>query len=151
MKAGLGEPDRGRVALFVAGTCTPDLLGQVPGLAMIRLRFLLPWIPEPLVYLCSPLHLPLGIALTSYALAHLLPEAERPSGFRQLLGGGLLHLAVDLLQSHFGVGYMLLFPFSRWDWEAGLIGSEATVKIAPFLLPITALVARWRWGARPGR
>lgn len=142
-KLGVGPRDRASIALFVAGTCAPDLLGQVPGLALIRARFYLPWIPEPLVYLWSPLHLPVGMVLMSYALAHLFEPAWRARAFRGLLGGGLLHLGVDLLQSHFGVGYMLFFPLSRWDWELGLIGSEDTVRIAPVLVVVTALLLGW--------
>jgi hypothetical protein len=58
----------------------------------------------------------------------------------------MLHLAVDVLQRHLGVGYLLFYPFSTWDWEAGIIGSEDTVRALPIVLPVTLLVAWWRWG-----
>lgn len=137
----------GRLAVFIAGTCLPDFLGRVPPMALTEARWTFPSIPEWAVYLWGPLHMPTGILVTSYLFSFLFPEQGRPSVFRYLLGGGMLHIAVDILQSHFGVGYLLLFPFSLWDYEAGLIGSETTVLIVPFLLPITLLVARWRWSA----
>ena len=62
-------------------------------------------------------------------------------GAANLLGGMLLHMAIDLLQSHLGVGYPLLFPFSTHAVELGLIGSEATV---PLALPL-AVLAVWVW------
>lgn len=137
-----------RVAVFVAGTCLPDLLGRVPSMVLTEARWTIPAIPEWAVYIWAPLHMPVGIVVGSFLFSFLLPERGRAEGFRNLLGGGLLHLAVDLLQHHFGVGYLLLFPFSLWDFELGVIGSEATVRIVPFLLPITAAWAWWRWGRR---
>lgn len=135
-----------RVAVFVAGTCLPDLLARVPAMVLTEARWTMPAIPEWLVYLWVPLHMPMGILLASVFFAFLLPERGRAEGFRALLGGGALHLAVDVLQSHFGVGYLLLFPFSQWDFELGWIGSEDTVRIVPVLAPVTAVVAWWRWG-----
>jgi len=139
----------GTLAVFVAGTCLPDFLGRVPPMALTEARWSLPWIPEWTVYLWGPLHMPSGILVTSYLLSFFFPEPGRARVFRNLLGGGLLHMAVDVLQHHFGVGYLLLFPFSLWDYEAGVIGSETTVLIVPFLLPLTLLVARWRWRRAP--
>jgi hypothetical protein len=140
--------NRPHVATFVAGTCLPDLFGRVPTMALTALRWKLPFIPDWLVYLWNPLHMPFGIVLTCYVVSFLFPEATRRVAFLNLLGGGLLHMAVDLLQFHFGVGYLLLFPFSFWDFELGWIGSETTVLIVPFLLPFTVAVAWWRWGRR---
>lgn len=142
-KAGTGKPG---VATFVAGTCAPDLLARVPSMGLTTLRWKIPAIPEWLIYVWGPLHMPLGILIASYALAFLFPEAGRRQAFVQLLGGGMLHVAVDLLQRHFGVGYLLLFPFSLWDFELAWIGSEDTVRIVPVLAPITAAVAWRRWG-----
>lgn len=146
-KAGTGGD---RVAVFVAGTCFPDLLSRVPAMSLTWLRWSVPAIPEWLIYLWGPIHMPAGIVTTAWLLSFLFPAAGRPAVFRNLLGGGLLHLAVDLLQRHFGVGYLLLFPFSQWDFEIGVIGSEDTVLIVPFLVPITAGLGWWRWGRRRG-
>lgn len=130
--------------IFVAGTCTPDVLGRVPPMGLTVLRWSVPAIPEWAIYMFGPLHMPVGILLSAYALSFLFAPPLRGAAFRNLLGGGILHIAVDLVQRHLGVGYMLLFPFSTWDFEFGWIGSEDTVYAAPFLVPITILVWRWR-------
>ena len=146
-------PATPQIATFVLGTCLPDLLGRVPSMGLTWLRWSAPWIPEWLVYVWGPLHMPIGIAIAAYTCAFVFPEANRRASAWNLLGGGMLHMGVDLLQHHFGVGYLLLFPFSWWDYEVGCIGSEDTVKIVPVLVPITLLVAwlrrRTRVGDRP--
>ena len=136
------------VATFVAGTCLPDI-ARVPAMVLTKARWTLPEIPEWRCYVWAPLHLPLGIAGGSYLVALLFPEVQRRRAFVELLLGGMLHLAVDLTQSHFGMGYLLFFPFSEWDFELGWIGSEATVLIVPWLVPLTAGLAWWRWRSRP--
>jgi hypothetical protein len=141
-KAATGRP---HVATFVLGTCVPDFLGRVPSMALTVMRWKLPWIPEWLVYLWVPFHVPVGVVVAAYALSFAFPEEGRRATFANLVGGGLLHIAVDLLQRHFGVGYLLLFPFSFWDFELGWIGSEDTVRIVPLLLPLTAAAAWARW------
>lgn len=132
------------VPTFVAGTCLPDV-SRVPAIVLTRLRYDFPQIPEWACYIWGPLHVPAGILLQSYLVALLFAESDRPVAFRNLLAGGMLHLAVDLLQFHFGMGYMLLFPLTTWDFEFGWIGSEATVPLVPVLLPLTILLARKRW------
>jgi len=77
-----------------------------------------------------------------FLLAQLF--GDRRGAFANLLAGCLLHLGLDLLQFHTGSGYPLLFPFSDWHWELGLIGTEATV---PWSLPL-ALVGGMAWWAR---
>lgn len=133
----------GGVATFLLGTCLPDLLGRVPSMALTTLRWQFPAIPEWAVYLWSPFHVPLGILLGSVLVAQVF-TARREAAW-QLAWGGLLHVAVDLLQTHLGIGYLLLFPFSMWDFELGWIGSEATVLIVPVLLPLTVLACWARW------
>jgi hypothetical protein len=119
------------------------------GLSVLRWEWT--WIPEPLIYLWTPLHLPVGVLIGSGLLAFFFPEAERKESFTALTGGGMLHLAVDLLQRHLGVGYLLLFPFSLWDFELGWIGSEDTVYLAPLLVLLTLLAIRARKGSLPSR
>ncbi len=136
------------VATFVAGTCLPDL-SRVPATLLTRLRWDLPQIPEWLCYVWAPLHLPAGIAGMSFLAACLFPEDRRKTAFVNILAGGMLHLLVDLFQTHLGLGYLLLFPLSDWDVEFGLIGSETTVLWVPFLVPLTVAAAWWRWGRRP--
>lgn len=144
---------RDRVAVFVAGVCVPDLVSRVPSMGLTWLRWSVPAIPEWLVYLWGPLHMPSGMIACAFLLSFLFPAEGRRAVFANLLGGAFLHLAVDLLQHHFGIGYLLLFPFSQWDFEIGVIGSEDTVRIVPFLVPATALACWARWGrpaTRPG-
>ncbi len=136
------------VATFVLGTCLPDLLGRVPAMALTTLRWQVPAIPEWTVYLWSPFHVPVGILVMSVLAAQAFPTRERRRTAIQLAGGGLLHLAVDVLQTHLGIGYLLLFPFSMWDFELGWIGSEATVLVVPFLLPLTMFACWARWWRR---
>lgn len=138
------------VATFLAGTCLPDLIGRVPAMALTRLRYTLPDVPEALIYPWNVVHMPFGLLCTAYLLTFLFPEADRAPVFRNLVGGGVLHLAVDLLQFHFGVGYLLLFPLSTWDYEIGCIGSEDTVRIVPFLAPLTAILCWLRWRSSEG-
>lgn len=136
----------GDLPAFTAGVLLPDLLGRVPAIGFTRLhdRLGLP-IPQGLMTGWLPLHLPLGMLLSSGALAFLFPEQGRGRVFRALLGGQILHLAVDLLQHHFSGGYALFYPLSLWSCELGLLGSEDTVFLAPALVLLTAWV--WR---RPG-
>ena len=125
------------LATFVLGTCLPDFLGRVPAMGLTVVRWSAPWVPEWTIYLWGPFHMPVGIVLTSFVASFAFPSASRRAAFLNLLGGGMLHIGVDVLQRHFGVGYLLLFPFSEWDWEAGLIGSEDTVFLAPVLALVT--------------
>ena len=141
VKAIPGRPD---AATFVLGTCLPDLLSRVPSMGLTALRAHVPAIPEWLIYVWGPLHMPIGILLAAYVCAFAFPEARRRVVFLNLLGGGVLHLLVDMLQHHFGVGYLIFFPFSNWDFELGWIGSEDTVRIVPILAPITVAVGVWR-------
>ncbi len=134
------------VATFVLGTCLPDFIGRVPAMGLLILRWTFPAIPEWSVYIWGPFHMPIGIVLFSWVAAQAYRIPERSLAFRQLALGGLLHLFVDLLQTHLGVGYLLLFPFSMWDFEFRLIGSEDTVRIVPVLLPLTVLACWRRWG-----
>lgn len=141
------------VAAFTAGALLPDLLARVPPIGLTRLHDRLGVdVPEPLIYGWLPLHLPLGMALSSVLAACLFPAEQRRGVFGALLGGQLLHLAVDLLQHHFTGGYALLYPLSMWSFELGLLGSEDTVFLAPILVVLTALVwrkRRARHGASP--
>jgi hypothetical protein len=148
----LKAPTRRRhVAAFVAGNLLPDLLSRVPfGIAMWIHRHVHP-LPLELVYGWEPLHLPVGMAVAAWALAGLFPREQRRGVGLNLLLGMLVHLAVDVTQRHLGGGYLLLWPLSLWSWELGLLDTEATVLVAPFLVPLTFLAWRFRRGSRPPR
>jgi hypothetical protein len=132
----------------LAGSVLPDLFARVPPLFLQR--FVAPWVelPPALPLLFMPLHLPVGMVLSSLALAQLVHPAQRRRAGLSLLVGMALHLGVDMLQDHLGVGYALFFPLSLSDHELPLFGSEDSVLALPVLLPLTALV--WWKSSRGG-
>lgn len=136
-KRASGKP---HIASFVAGNLLPDLLSRLPAMSLNALRDRGLPLPDAAMYLTGPLHMPVGMLLSSYALAFLFPEAERRAVFANLLGGMGLHLAVDLTQFHYGVGCALFYPFTARTYELGWIGSEDTVFFALPLALLTALL-----------
>jgi len=132
------------VPVFVAGTMAPDVFSRGPAHALGWVHTEIVPLPPVLTYGWDPLHQPLGMVLLAYGLCLLTPAVTRSGVFLNLLGGMLLHLAVDMLQHHYGVGYLLGYPFTTWAFELGWIGSEDSVLAAPFL----ALLAAWAWRAR---
>jgi len=131
---------RPHIASFVAGTLLPDLLCRLPGIGFTALSHRDVDVPWVLLVGWEPLHLPIGMALASYALALLFSADVRRGVFANLLGGMFLHLGMDMLQSHQGIGYLLAFPLPSRSVELGWIGSEATVWIALPLALVTGLV-----------
>ncbi len=129
------------VPVFVAGTMLPDLLSRGPAILLTAVHTHVHPLPPALLYCWGPLHLPMGILLWCLLLAMLFPESQRRAALANLLGGGALHVVLDLAQRHVGLGYPLLVPFSGRDFELGLIGSEATVPWAPVVALCT--VALW--------
>ena len=134
---------RRHTAVLIAGTLLPDLLSRLPSMVCSAARVVVE-VPSLLIYGWDPLHTPAGMLLSSYAISLLFVAEHRRGVFLNLLGGMLLHMAVDLLQSHLGVGYPVLFPFSLHAFELGLIGSEATVPLAIPLAILAGVV--WRRG-----
>jgi len=129
-------------ASFVAGNLLPDLLARLPAELFTVAASRGVAVPPILLHGWGPFHIPAGMALTSLMLSLLFPPAQQRAVFWNLLAGMLLHLATDLLQSHAGAGYLLLFPLSKQPFELGWIGSEATVFVAPLLVVLT--VVAWR-------
>jgi hypothetical protein len=86
----------------------------------------------------------------AFTLAQLFPAAVRRAIFWNLFGGMLLHLALDVLQSHLSSGYLLLWPLSTTGFELRWMGSEDSVFLVPFLVPFTWLVWRATDPARRG-
>lgn len=132
---------------FVAGSFAPDLLARVPALVFTAVDAQLWPVPEVLIYGWDPLHLPAGMIPAAWLISRLFPTADRLPVFANLLGGMFLHLGLDLLQGHWGVGLALFFPFSTRTFELGWVGSESSVLVAPVLLGTCAIVARR--GRRP--
>jgi hypothetical protein len=134
---------RTHVATFVAGTLIPDLVSRVPSSALSWIGRTVSPIDPTFIYWWDVLHLPVGMLALAFTLAQLFPATARRAVFWNLLGGMLLHLAVDLLQSHLSSGYLLLWPFSTAGFELRWMGSEDSVFLVPFLVPVTFAV--WRW------
>lgn len=119
------------------GTVLPDLTGRVPqmGLVLLKLDTVL---PETVLWMLDVAHTPVAQLCLVVALAQGFRERWRVGGL--LAVGVALHFALDVLQDHHGNGYYLWFPFSTARWEAGLIGSEATVAWAPWIALFTLIV-----------
>jgi hypothetical protein len=137
----------GNVPVFLLGSLLPDVVSYIPGALVAGFSQYVYRLPAWQVYFWYPFHLPIGILFTSLLLSFFFPEAGRTGVFLDLILAGGLHLFLDLLQSHLGPGYLVLFPFFDRDFEIGLIGSETTV---PFALPLVALTSL-AWRIRRGR
>jgi len=133
-------------AALVAGTVLPDLGARVPAMGLSALAKKGVSVPAELPYAFEVLHMPLGVVLMSFLLAGLFHQEQRKAVFWNLLAGGGLHLLVDLTQSHMGVGYMLGFPLTTWDFELGWMGTESSVLWSPWLA--FGAIALWRWRRR---
>ena len=133
------------------GACLPDLLGRVPGYAAPYLQKVGLDLGEVLVDGSGFLHLPLGLLPATVLVAWLANRGERFSVWWPLVVGSGLHLFLDSLQIHWGVGTMWLFPISTWEWEAGVMGSESTVWYAPWFFGSSGLLWRLRHGNWPWR
>lgn len=141
----VGLAVRPRLAGALAfGAVLPDLSGRVPQMALAILK--LP-IPDRVLWAFDVAHQPVAQVLLAGAIALAFRAEDRREVGLALLGGVALHFGLDVLQDHHGHGYQLFFPFSTARWEAALIGSEATVAWAPWLLALTVALALWRWRA----
>lgn len=135
-------------AAFLVGCALPDLAARVPSMALSALRHRGLPVPEPVIYAFYVLHMPLALVALTWLVAAPFRAADRRLVWLNLLGGAALHLGLDVLQRHYGAGYMLLYPFSRWDWEAGWLGSESTALVAG---PLFLLGAGAWWARRAPR
>ena len=138
---------RAGTGVFVVGVTLPDLAARVPGMALQELGERGLAIPEPLYHASTVFHQPVGMVLLVLLIASFFVGPQQRLVFWNLLGGCLLHLAIDLLQGHVGGGHMLFFPLSTQDYELGWMGTEASVMVAPVLL--AAGYGIWRWRHQP--
>lgn len=123
-----GRPLRdGRVrAIVYLGVCLPDLLYK-----------LLLYSGGAPTWLCEPTHSPLGLVPFCYVGALLFEESWRKRAFWALLGGGWLHLLLDLGKDYMGRGVIpWAFPFSMDTVELGWYRPEESP-----LLMLPALAA----------
>lgn len=132
----LGAP---RATWLALGAVLPDLASRVPGLLLDLVRSAGVDLPAYLHAPLSVLHMPIGVLCGGVLLGPLVHPTQRAQAVRWLIAGGMLHLAVDALQDHHGLGYFLFFPLNTGRYELGWIGSEATVAWAPWLALLTAV------------
>ncbi len=136
---------------LVTGVILPDLLSRAP---FVALRLIQDWgflasvslEDERLLLGLNLPHTPAGILLVSVLLSMVLPQwlttpLPRPRLACWIALGGLVHLAVDLLQLHLVDGYFLFYPFSVRPFELGLVRSDGSVLALPVLLAVCALFA----------
>jgi hypothetical protein len=122
----------------------PDILSRVPGMVLSAARTVFPEIPLWIIDMWGPLHLPIGIVLSSLMLAILWEPLNRVRIFLLSLLGQVSHLVLDLAQLHISGGYALGFPLSNRPYELGLYGTEASIWIAPILLLV--VYRHWKSG-----
>jgi hypothetical protein len=135
---------------LVTGTILPDLLSRAPFVAL-RLIQSLGFMPKySLQETWIPLgfnfpHTPAGIGLVALLCAMVVPRwlispLPRLQFALWLSLGGLLHLAIDLLQEHLQPGYFLFYPLSVRAFELGLVRSDGSVLFLPVLIGLTGLL-----------
>ncbi|NCG22021.1 MAG: hypothetical protein GWP91_23650 [Rhodobacterales bacterium] len=127
------------------GVVLPDLAARMPGEVLEQLDIAGISVPDVLIMGWSILHMPIPYALMCTAIAMGFAARDRRGVWLSLLMGGAIHFAVDILQDHHGLGYLLLYPFSEGRFELGLIHSEATVSFAPWLGLLTVICWAIRW------
>lgn len=117
------------LAIFLLGAILPDLLSRSFNVFLMR------WVLLISDY-TDPIHTPCMIVLYCGVISFFFADKIRKEVFWFLLLGSFLHLAFDLFQTNFGYGYDLLFPFSYWRKERGLIWPEDTLWLVPFLAAV---------------
>jgi membrane-bound metal-dependent hydrolase YbcI (DUF457 family) len=108
-------------------------------------------VPDALIHVFGIGHAPIGSTLICVPIAYAFAPVARRGVLVWLLAGTVLHYALDVLQDHHGQGYPLLYPLSLRTFELGLIGPEATVPLAPWLLLLTAAAWAARWALQRRR
>ena len=120
---------------FLLGATLPDILAYIPLVlaAGIPSGFLPLWL-ENLPYFFLPFHSFLGFFLFCWLVALLFSKDARAGIFINLILGGLLHFAMDVLQVQHGEFAPLCFPFSWRSIQLGWIESEASLQVLPYLV-----------------
>ena len=135
---------RPHAVLMATGVVLPDMASRMPGILFELVGG--PGDTPLIVFLLGSglLHTPVGILGTSVLIALCFVESQRVEVFWNLLAGGVLHLGLDVMQTHLSGGYQLWVPLSYEGVELGWISSEFTVWIAPLLFPLSV----WAWWRR---
>ena len=149
-----GRLRRDELGVFVFGGVLPDLISRVPAMALGR--WLQPVLSDDMdidwfINGFSALHLPAGYAAAAVFLASALPRfmisaSSRLRVFTLLLGGGLIHLGMDMFQSHLRPAYRYLFPLSLRPMELGWFDPDLGFYSWPLLVPLAWFA--WRRSPR---
>jgi len=132
---------------LVLGTMLPDYVANGPIVALRVVEPFLPWrLPLWLPDALTGFHAPILYALLCWWLAALVPRARRDGVFGALFLGGLLHIAIDLLQDHVAPGaYYPAYPLWRHPWHLGVLHNEGSLLLMPLFAAATLVVAWPGW------
>ncbi len=84
----------------------------------------------------------MGVFLIAYLACLFVEQDLRRPGFALLAIGGLIHIGVDLMKDHNGIGSAFpLFPFSAAPTELGWVDPENVAIMIP--IDIAILTATW--------
>jgi hypothetical protein len=142
-----GRRDWRDLLVAVVGTMVPDLAAQIPGriLALLGVDFARALWARSAWYV---FHTPLTFVLLAGLLVLFAPAAWRPRWFVLMVGGGWLHILLDLMQRHLTEGsYFPFYPISEFSGEFGWFDTEASLSWLPLTLAVAVIVtvARLRW------
>ena len=120
--------------IVVIGTIIPDILSRVPVILFYKLE-----------WLGVPFHAPIPLLVLAYFVSLLFQEQSRPLIFASLISGMGIHLFLDMLQWHIAEeNYYWLYPFSRFQYELGLIDTNTLFLFLPFLVLILVMMELFR-------
>ena len=85
----------------------------------------------------------LAVVLAAVLPAHVLGLSRRRAAWMFWLGG-LLHVGLDLVQSHVLPGYHPFYPLTKVAWELGWMSPYLSPLFWPVLLPAAWLARSWR-------
>lgn len=127
----------GRLAKFqsltlivIGGTLLPDVIVRSASI-FFKGKF---------VWLFLPLHTPFVLVILCYVVSLLYRVGERKRIFLASTLGVIIHLVLDSLQKHYGLGYLWLFPFSWQKFEFGVFWPEESMFVIPIMIAIGGLM-----------
>ena len=135
---------------LMTGAFLPDFVSRAPTILLGKLVG--PVLPagdySEIAFAFSSLHTPFGFGLVAAAVVLalpdvLLPPLSRAGAWRLLMGGALLHIALDLLQMQYSMPPILFHPITLWGLDIGFLGTEDSMLAWPVLIP-AALFVEWR-------
>ena len=123
---------------LLLGTCLPDVAYKGLYLAL--------HVPRDHAIVADT---PVGVILLSYVACFLFVEEERRAAFGGLVAGSLLHLLLDALKAHLGMGGILVgLPLSLRPLGFEAYSPEQSVYL---VLPVVAVALGIEWIARRRR